>query len=319
MSNSFPVLLPDLQISFNYRLKTIKDLYFHEALALTLSKLQISDIDNQLSSLVSAGSLNKLAQFSLRGEAIFPIPLLLIQNPFLLGYYRLLLGFSQKEFFSKGPFGKFKLMENKGIVTPKAINEIDALCKSLIKSAEIFVKEIDAFSLPLIQELQLLTVGPLFRGSMNNTYGQVATQKTFVIIKDMVKNYIVATTPTSIDIKNDSGRFVTIAFSPDPDIEITERFANGNRGLVSIEIKGGRDISNIHNRIGEAEKSHQKAKKRGHFEFITILNVDFDYSVLKSESPTTSHFYNLDSLSDKSTDEFSNFNDTLSSILSIHL
>jgi hypothetical protein len=32
---------------------------------------------------------------------------------------------------------------------------------------------------------------------------------------------------------------------------------------VAVEIKGGKDYSNIHNRIGEAEKSHQKAKKEG--------------------------------------------------------
>ncbi len=167
--------------------------------------------------------------------------------------------------------------------------------------------------------MQLLTVGPQFRGSMNNTYGQAATQKTFVFIKELVQKYIVLSTPTSIEIMNDSGRSVNIAFSPDPDIEITEKFPSGNRGLVSIEIKGGRDLSNIHNRIGEAEKSHQKAKKRGHFEFITILNVEFDYSVLRFESPTTSHFYNLDKLMDRNSDEFLSFKDTLSSIISIHI
>lgn len=262
MLNELPVLIPDLQVSFNYRLKTIKDLYFHDALKASVKNLKIKDIDTELSELVSAESLQKLAQFSLRGEAIFPVPIVLIQNPFLIGYYRLLLGFSQKEFYSKGPFGLFKLMEEKGVVSKKAISEINFLCNSLIQSAEFFVKEIDEFSLPLILDLQLLTVGPQFRGSMNNTYGQAATQKTFVFIKELVQKYIVLSTPTSIEILNDSGRSVNIAFSPDPDIEITEKFPSGNRGLVSIEIKGGRDLSNIHNRIGEAEKSHQKAKKR---------------------------------------------------------
>jgi hypothetical protein len=38
------------------------------------------------------------------------------------------------------------------------------------------------------------------------------------------------------------------------------------RSLAAIEIKGGRDYSNIHNRIGEAEKSHQKAEKQGYVE-----------------------------------------------------
>lgn len=118
-------------------------------------------------------------------------------------------------------------------------------------------------------------------------------------------------------IKNDSGRIVTIAFSSDPDIEITEKLVNRNRGLISIEIKGGRDYSNIHNRIGEAEKSHQKAKKRGYYEFMTILSVDVDYEILKDESPTTSHFFNIDHLIDKGSNEFMDFRDTLTSIISI--
>ncbi len=81
---------------------------------------------------------------------------------------------------------------------------------------------------------------------------------------------------------------VKIAVASDPDIEIMEVLNSGTRGLVSLEIKGGQDISNIHNRIGEAEKSHQKAKQRGYFEFITLINVDIDYDILRAESPTTS-------------------------------
>lgn len=146
---------------------------------------------------------------------------------------------------------------------------------------------------------------------------QIATQKIFNLIKGIVKDYIVTETTSSIIIRNDSGRAVTIAFSPDPDIEITEKLTNSNRSLISIEIKGGRDYSNIHNRIGEAEKSHQKARKRGYFEFMTILSVDIDYATLKDESPTTSHFYNLDNLMDKASMEFMSFRDILTSIISI--
>lgn len=317
MKNKYPVLSPDLQVSFYFRLKSIKELYFHSALKEALKEMEIKEIDKELSKLVSNDSLKKLASFSLRGESIFPIPSLLKVNPFLLGYYRFLFGFSQKEFYSKGPFGVFKSMEEKGVISKTALNSLNELCDSLIASAEIVVKELDEFSLPIIQELQLLTVGPLFRGSMNNEYGQIATQKIFNLIKEIVKDYIVTATTSSIKIKNDSGRAVTIAFSSDPDIEITEKLTNSNRGLISIEIKGGRDYSNIHNRIGEAEKSHQKAKKRGYFEFMTILSVDIDYATLKDESPTTSHFYNLDNLMDKASVEFMNFRDTLTSIISI--
>jgi len=318
-SSIFPSLTPDLQVGFHFRLKNIKDLYFHEALSNTVKTLKIKDLDNELTKYVSNESLQKLASFLIRGEAIFPVPLLLNTNPFLIGYYRLLLGFSQKEFYSKGPFGRFKLMEEKGEISKSAKIGLEELCRSLIESSEYFVKEIDNFSLPLISDLQLLTVGPQLRGSMNNTYGQVATEKTFSIIKELVKDYIISSTPTSIEIRNDSGRLVKIAFSADPDIEITEQLSSSKRGLISVEIKGGKDFSNIHNRIGEAEKSHQKAKKRGYFEFITILSVEIDYATLKEESPTTSHFFHLDKIFDNSESEYIRFKDLLSSIMGIKI
>jgi XcyI restriction endonuclease len=315
----YPVLSADLQVGFHYRLKTIKDLYFHDALSKTVKKLKISQIDKELNQFVSDEALQKLASFSLRGEAIFPTPLLLRENPFLLGYYRLLLGFSQKEFYSKGPFGVFRSMEENGKLSANAENRLESLCKSLIETAESFITQIGEFSIAALSELQLLTVGPQLRGSMNNEYGQIATQKTFSLIKEFVSHYILSSTPTSIEIKNDSGRLVSIQFSSDPDIEITEKLPSGNRGLISIEIKGGKDLSNIHNRIGEAEKSHQKAKQRGYFEFMTIISVDFEYSQLKPESPTTSHFFHLDRISDNTSEEYRRFKDILSSILSINI
>lgn len=316
-SNLFPVLPPDLQIGFHYRLKNIKDLYFHEALSKAVLNVPVTAIDTELATLVSANALQKLASFSIRGEALFPLPVLLRENPFILGYYRLLLGFSQKEFYSKGPFGLFRMMEEKGKLSKTASEKLEELCKSLIVTAENLIMQMDEFNLSIIAELQLLTVGPQLRGSKNNEYGQIATQQTFSIIKDLVKNYILSSTPTSIEIKNDSSRIVTIKFSSDPDIEIIEQLQSSSRGLISIEIKGGKDISNVHNRIGEAEKSHQKARKRGYFEFMTIISVDIDYATLKAESPTTSHFFNLLKISDKNSEEQQRFKEIISSIISV--
>lgn len=320
MKSKYPILAPDLQVGFHFRLQNIKDLYFHEALRRTIKKLKIKDIDAELRKFVPDESLNKLALSSLRGEAVFPIPLLLNANPYLVGYYRLLFGFSQKEFYTKGPFGAFRSMEESGIVSKVASTNLNDFCSSLISTAVLIVDQIDDLSIEMISELQLLTVGPQFRGSMNNTYGQVATQKTFNIIRQLVEKYIEASSPTSIQIKNDSGRFVDIAFSSDPDIEIIERLSSGtNRGLISIEIKGGRDYSNIHNRIGEAEKSHQKAKLRGYSEFMTIISVNIDYATLRRESPTTTHFFHLDKIGERGTGEFIQFAELLSSITGIKM
>jgi len=194
--DSYPILSPDLQVGFFYRLKSIKDLYFHEALSQTIKKIRVSEIDFELNKYVSDESLQKLASLSLRGEAIFPLPLLLKTNPFLIGYYRLLLGFSQKEFYSKGPFGVFRSMEEYGNLSRNAVDNLEIFCKSLIKTAESLITQIGEFNISTLAELQLLTVGPQLRGSMNNEYGQIATQKTFSLIKDFVKSYILSSTPT---------------------------------------------------------------------------------------------------------------------------
>ena len=61
---------------------------------------------------------------------------------------------------------------------------------------------------------------------------------------------------------------VSIAFSADPDISVVAALsAKSSRKMLAIEIKGGADQSNIWNRLGEAEKSHQTAKLRGFTEF----------------------------------------------------
>jgi hypothetical protein len=315
----FEILNPELQVSFYFRLKLIREEYLDKALSKTIQDFDISIIDNELKEYVPRNGLSKLASVGLRGELVFPVPAVLKKNPYLLGYYRLLLGFSQKAFYSKGPFGKFKAMEDKGMLSKTAEKELNDLCFSLIQTSCKLVDEVDPLTHSIIHDLQLLTIGPQLRGSKNNEFGKIATQKTFDLIKGIVEPYIKSTTLTSIHIVNDSNRAARIEFAADPDIQIIEELKSSERGLVSIEIKGGTDISNIHNRIGEAEKSHQKAKKKGYYEFMTILRVDIDYKVLKEESPTTSHFFHLDKLSDKESQEYRLFRELISSMLSISI
>jgi len=92
-------------------------------------------------------------------------------------------------------------------------------------------------------------------------------------------------------------------------LNIGDGFTSGNRGwrapdkknrnravksVVAIEIKGGADKSNIWNRLGEAEKSHQSARQHGFVEFWTIYNVpELDQAKAKEKSPTTTRFYSL--------------------------
>ena len=87
--------------------------------------------------------------------------------------------------------------------------------------------------------------------------------------------------------------------------------------MVAIEIKGGADKSNICNRLGEAEKSHQSAKRRGFVEFWTIYNVaNLNLTKAREKSPTTNRFYSFLDLSSPGTEEFADFRDRLVSLLS---
>ena len=107
-----------------------------------------------------------------------------------------------------------------------------------------------------------------------------------------MKDHIQSEDARTITIKNASNRKVVIALAGDPDIRIQEQFGDELRNKVAIEIKGGTDVSNAHNRAGEAEKSHQKAKKEGFRDYWTIISkVGLNVEKLKSESPTTDSWF----------------------------
>ncbi len=310
------VIQPHLQISFYYRLQTLKEIYLQGALKNTVQSLDIATLDDELAEWVSAGSLKRVASFGVRGEVFFPVPCIILKNPFLLGYYRLLFGISQKEFEKRG-LGKFKRLEERGDITTNLKRQIPALCRSLIKTAQALVDGIDDVSPAVAHELQLLTIGPQLRGRENNQIGKGATREVFDLMMKIVSRYVKDKTERTILIENDSNRHVLIEFLSDPDIRITEKLPTGVRPLVSMEIKGGADASNIHNRLGEAEKSHQKARNLGFFEFWTITRVNVDPGVARRESPTTSRFFHLSRIMNRRTREHAEFRDLLGSLSGI--
>ncbi|MBR1368740.1 hypothetical protein RJ53_04135 [Methanocalculus chunghsingensis] len=313
--------MPALQIEFSHRLSELRSLYLHQSLARALRDVSIHDLDAELEEYVGETYLKHLAVIGLRGETIFPVPILLRADPGLLGYYRLLYGFSQKEIYTKGPFGKFKTLEEKRIIPPRLESEIEPFCQSLIETAKSMVTGIEDLSLNLIHDLQLLTLGPQLRGGRNNTVGQSAAAEVFDLMHQIVRSYVrmIDQTKRVITIENDSGRILRIEFFADPDIQIIEEARSGPLPRVSIEIKGGGDGSNIHNRLGEAEKSHRNAKAKGFSHFWTMIRVAMDYTIAEQESPTTTHFFNINAIQDVTSDEYHIFRDMLCSILGIRL
>jgi len=141
----------------------------------------------------------------------------------------------------------------------------------------------------------------------------------FNSIHQIVANSVVAFTETRIEIKNATGRTVLIEFAPDPDIIIREEMrASVFRKIVAIEVKSGSDFSNIHNRIGETEKSHQKAKGDGYAECWTIVNVDnIDMSMARRESPSTNRFYLISDLVAAEGSGYQDFCDHMASLTGV--
>ena len=109
---------PDLQIDFSAALASIRKQFLQEALRNTVESLDITEIDGQLAAIVPKKDLANLAGHGLRGELMFPVPLLLQTSPRLLGYYRLLYGFSKKEFYGTGTgVSRFQSMEKSGVLS----------------------------------------------------------------------------------------------------------------------------------------------------------------------------------------------------------
>lgn len=278
-------------------------------------------LNRQLDENAPSSDLQSLASRGIRGELLFPVPCLLEANPRLLGYYRLLMGYSQKEFYNKAKLGRFSSMEDKGVIAAKTHEEIGELCRAFCERGSELLAGIgiQRFSATLLDELALLTLGPQLRGSNNTRIGKVANEEVFQIIEQAVRHAVKSSSGTRLELVNASGRRVSIAFSADPDISIVEATSTkSTRNIVAIEIKGGGDQSNIWNRLGEAEKSHQSAKQRGFVEFWTIFNVGMlDLVKAKEKSPTTNRFYRLAELKDDRSSAFEDFRDRLISLVGI--
>jgi hypothetical protein len=315
--DGFPVLPPTLQIGFYQRLRDAQKTYLLPALLAHVGTLDIGQLDQELLRSAERERLAFIARKGLRGELVFPVPYLLETKPPLLGYYRLLLGFSQKEFY-KGVFTRFKALEAGSL--PTSIRSLlNPLCESLIESSWILVNGIPELSGEIIHSLTLLTLGPQFRGSRNVNLGVEATRSVFALVKSIVTDHVAEESESHLLVVGAAARAYRIEFAPDPDIAIKQALANGSyRNRISIEVKGGTDYSNIHNRLGEAEKTHQKAKADGFTQFWTVINVgNVERAIWKKETPTTNELFYLEQILDPRNPEHARFKEYLVSELGI--
>ncbi len=71
--------------------------------------------------------------------------------------------------------------------------------------------------------------------------------------------------------------------------------------IIAIEIKGGEDASNAHNRAGEAEKSHLKAKIAGYRHRWTVMVMKgLDRERLREETPSSTELFETTEIMNRS-------------------
>lgn len=289
-----------------------RDRVLTAALRKAVSNVDIGELDDELAAFVPVAARSKLAGAGVRAETFFPVPLLLRAKPTLLGYYRLLYGYSQKQFYQSGRgMGLFRLMEVKGVLRAQAEQALLELCNVFAAAGSVFVNGLGkgVASPTVSDELCLLTLGAQFRGSANNVRGNDGIKAVFAVLTAVFEPEIQESGKNLLVIRNFAGRAVKVEIATDPDVLIRTEMGDGSdRLVVAIEVKAGEDHSNIWNRVGEAEKSHLKIRGGGVAECWTIINdPQAAEDKLRQQSPSTNRFYQLVDLTNPDSDGRSDF------------
>lgn len=296
--SSKPLKPPDAsrQVRFHQLLVAARKTWLSDALSEALGSVDPATLKKQLTKYVPAQAQKILAAAGIRDEHVFPTPIVLEAKPTLVGYYRLLLGSPQKSFYgSSTGLARFKSMEVDGILRTPQKDALPDFCTAMSKPLADLVAQVSPqITNRDVSELQLITLGSFFQGQNNVAIGAQATKDVFLAVADVVKKFVVARDERSLTVKNASDRVVRITLASDPDIRIEEQYGDKWDAKVALEIKGGTDFSNVHNRAGEAEKSQQKARGKGYRDFWTIIGLKgVAMTALRAESPTTTSWFDV--------------------------
>lgn len=298
------------QVQFHQLLVAARKTWLADALREALSTVDPDVLNDAIKKYVPKKARRILAAAGIRDEYVFPTPVVLEAKPTLVGYYRLLLGVPQKTFYGGGlGMQGFRSMETSGVLRPNQKARLPDFCSAMnVALADLVVQVAPRITARDVEELPLLTIGSFFQGQNNNRIGDLATKEVFLAIGEIVKRHIVTREDQKLVLKNASGRRVLIILAGDPDVRIQEDFDGKIQNKIAIEIKGGTDRSNAHNRAGEAKKSHRKAVKSGFRDFWTIISkTGLDMNQVESESPTTRSWFDVAQVLVREGDDWSEF------------
>jgi hypothetical protein len=297
------------QAAFHLLLVAARKQWLWDALSEAVARVDPDVIRTEVGEFVPKDVQKTLAVAHLREEGIFPLPCLLSVKPSLVGYYRLLLGAPQKSFYKGSTgMGRIKSMEQYGTITPGQKELLPGFCMAMAVPIAELVRQLPHITERDVRELPILTYGAQLQGSNNTRIGKNAMEGVFAALSEVVREHVIEEGPGKLIVKNASNRVVVISLSHDPDVSV-EEIADGERlKKLAMEVKGGTDVSNAHNRAGEAEKSHQNAQNEGYKDFWTIISkAGVSVLKLKQDSPTTSEWFDITDILARQGDDWSKF------------
>lgn len=271
----------------------------HGALRQALAQIDPDIVAKEMATYAPPAERQMLAGAGIRDEEMFMVPSVLRHEPKLLGYYRLILGVPQKQLYRADTgVGPFRKMETDGVIPIGVVDRLGDLCSAMNTSLAALIAQLSpSMTEEDLKQLPLLVLGVQIDGVLRNKIGAIATAGVFGAIESVINDAGVTHTRSRngrrLSFTNAAGRVVTVKLASDPDAVIEEQIGDETHVKVAIEIKGGTDASNAHNRAGEAEKSHQKVRSTAG-DFWTVISLKgLDFKTIKSESPTTRHWFDV--------------------------
>jgi len=300
MSAKRLVLSADKSIDIYQRLIIARKLCLQPALAEAINAVGVVAIDIELHQFVEPRVLNHLASLGLRGELVFPVPSIIKHNPSLLGYYRMLLGFSQKD-FGQGGYATWLTAEKNGKLSKDNLQNLTSHCEQLIKPLAELVMAMDNFKDRDLNDLALLTLGPTLQGARNDEKGMKAEREIFATFRQLVEPWITFEKGPLIRFKTPQGNTFELIHGSDPDVRLQAGTGQNSSPILATEIQGGSDHSNAYNRAGEAEKSHVTAKAIGYANRWTIIKIaHLSRKTVVSKTPSSTEVFEFDEISQRS-------------------
>lgn len=208
------------QATIHQLLLTARKVWLSDALQDAVSEVDPLQLKREVIEYVPHAAQRRLAILGIRDEAVFPLPAVLSAKPTLVGYYRLLLGVSQKRFYSAATgLSRLKRLEDGAPLTSALTARLPDYCRAMAEALSGLVMLADAtLEARDIEDLQLLTLGSFYYGSLNNTIGQTAILGVLTAIVSILEPHISDRGSDWFTVVTPNDRSFHIQVASDPDL-----------------------------------------------------------------------------------------------------